>query len=154
MRVSFYECAIETWCKVTWVWKVYCGSQVSDHTPSLMDVTAGTQGIVLQTGISVEAMEFCCFMTVPCDLLCPHSTTCWMVALPTMSCTLIRQSEIKEIYTLFQRHFINYVSLFPNDSSLCQMDIRLSCIVCEQTLFWFAFQLFNTKKRMLPEARL
>lgn len=69
------------------------------------------------------------FSHLSCTFLVLPWTTCLEVALPTLGWILPHQSTIKKIInwhahrlTNLMRHFLNWGSLLPHDSSLCQVN--------------------------------
>lgn len=71
----------------------------------------------------------------PC-FLTELRTTCSGVTLPTVDWNLPQQSLSNKMHCrldysqITRRHFLNWESLFPNGSSLCQVDIKLTSTVC------------------------
>lgn len=87
---------------------------------------------------SSRRMEECCLLNSSLRFAYPvlFSTqdSCSIVILPTIICILSHQLLINKMHhsiadrTVWQWHFLNWVSFFPNDSILCQVAITFSSI--------------------------
>ena len=95
------------------------------HSPSLREVRTGTQpGQDPEVGADAEAMEGCCLLAYSsCFPIEPRTTSPgWYQidgSLPHQS--LIKKIPYMPVYSL-RRHFLSWVSLLSDDSSLCQVD--------------------------------
>lgn len=115
--------------------KIYFSLQLSGHTPSRKDVRAGTRCRNLVSGADAKAMDECCllvwFSLLPYSIQDhqprggtppPIHTHMWAGALWYQSS--IKKMHQRSMWWWWWEHFVNWSSVFPNDSSLCQVDIK------------------------------
>ena len=114
------------------------------HCSPSLDVRAGTQtGRNLEAGADADFKEECCLLAcsswfAPIE---PRTINLGM-APPTVGFTFHHASIIKKMFyrlansPVLWRCFLNWVSLFSSDSSLCQVAIELSSTTMEMRIMF------------------
>lgn len=110
------------------------------RSQSLREAREGTQSRNLDVGSEEEVMGEC--YVLACSSWLAQTASLWTNHQPGGGTAISHQSSFKKIHNrpILWRHFLSWVSLFPDNSSLCHTDIKLTntVILSPQVMsFWW-----------------